>query len=77
MTEGNRYTKVPEILSLRHNWGGPPHPQASVLPPPTWVLGGEPHSLAGERVGGTNSDEGTETFVLCVYYNISRNGHRR
>jgi hypothetical protein len=43
----------------------PPHP----LPP----LGprGETHSLAGGGCGGTNSDEGTDTLLLYVYYNPS------
>jgi hypothetical protein len=40
----------------------PPHPQASVSPP--LVPGGGTHSLAGEGVGGPNSDEGTDTVVF-------------
>jgi len=31
---------------------------------------GETHSLAGEGVGGPNSNEGTDTLVLCVYYKL-------
>ncbi len=46
--------------------------QSSELCPSTllWVQGGK-HSLAGEGVGGPNSDEGTNTLVLYVYYNPS------
>ncbi len=36
----------------------PPHPQASVAPPPL-VPGGGTHQLGGEGAGGANSDEGT------------------
>jgi hypothetical protein len=32
-------------------------------------VGGGAHSLPGEGVGGHNSDEGTESLVLYVYYN--------
>ncbi len=32
---------------------------------------GETRTLARERVGGPNSEEGTDTLVLCVYYNPS------
>ncbi len=48
---------------------GSPQPQPSVAPP----LGstGETHSLAKEGVVGPNSDEGTDTLVLYVYYNPS------
>jgi hypothetical protein len=51
-------------------WIGPPHPQASVAPPPLGPRG-ETHWLAGEGVGGPNSNEGTDTLVLYVYYNPS------
>ena len=49
-------------------------PQASVAPRRTKVVG-ESHSLAGGAgeggcVRGTNSDEGTDTLVLYVYYCI-------
>jgi hypothetical protein len=41
----------------------PPHPQATVAPPPLWFQGGT-HYLAGEGAGGANSDERTDTVVL-------------
>jgi hypothetical protein len=47
----------------------PPQPQASLVPPPLGPKG-ETHSLAGEGVGGPNSDERTDTLVrgtLCTY----------
>jgi len=31
---------------------------------------GETHSLAGEGVGGPDSDEGTDTLALYVFYSI-------
>ncbi len=40
----------------------PPHPQASVAPPP--FGSGVTHSLAGEGVGGPNSAEGPDIVVL-------------
>ncbi len=50
--------------------GPPPRtPQAKAAPP--WTLGpkwGGTHSLPWEGVGGPNSDEGTESLVLYVYY---------
>jgi hypothetical protein len=46
-----------------------PHllPRKRVCPPhgPKW---GETHSLAGEWVGGPNSDDWTETLVLYILY---------
>jgi hypothetical protein len=33
--------------------------------------GGKPHALSWEGVGGPNSDEGTDTLVLYLYYNHS------
>ncbi len=47
-------------LFLQSSEMGPPHPQAIVPPPP--VPGGD--TLAGEGVGGPNSDEMTERVVL-------------
>ncbi len=49
--------------SNRPNWL-PPHPlpQASVVLLPLVPRGGT-HSLAGEGVGGANSDKGTDTLV--------------
>jgi hypothetical protein len=46
----------------------PPHPQESVDPPP-FGQGGD--TLACGGGGGFNSDEGTDTLVLFVYYNHS------
>jgi len=43
--------------------GPPPHPQPSVSPP---LVPGGTHSLAGERVGGPKSDEGTDTAVRTL-----------
>jgi hypothetical protein len=58
-------TRVPECPSLRPNWFLlSPLLQASV-PPPLEPKGGQ-HSLAFEGVGGTNSDEWTESMALCV-----------
>ncbi len=46
---------------------GLPHPftrrRVCTPPPPAFGSGGA-HSLAGERVGGPNSDEGADTVVL-------------
>ena len=39
-------------------------------PPPPLGPRGETHSLAGEGVGGPNSNEGTDTLVLYVYYKL-------
>ncbi len=50
--------------------GSPPHPPGSVAPP-LFGTKGETHSIAGEGVGAPNSDEGTDTPVLQVYYNSS------
>jgi hypothetical protein len=45
----------------------PPHPQASVAPPPFGsVEGGGAHSLGGEGAGGAKSDEGTDIVILKV-----------
>ena len=47
-------------------WIGPPHPQASVAPPFGSKRG---DTLAcGGGGGGPNSNEGTDTLVLYVYY---------
>ncbi len=55
------------MLSVQSSELGP-HPliRKRVLPPPLGSRG-ETHSLAGEGVGGPNSDEGTDTLVLYVY----------
>ncbi len=38
--------------------------------------GVEPHSLAGEGMGGPNSDEGTNSVTLCILYSIHCKGDR-
>jgi hypothetical protein len=48
-----------------------PSPTRECCSPPPVEPRGETHSLAGEGVGGPNSDEGTATLVLYVYYNPS------
>ncbi len=48
-------------------WAPPaPFPQASV-PAPWNQRGGNTHSLAGEGVGGANSDDRKESLALCLY----------
>jgi hypothetical protein len=47
----------------------PSPPRECALPPLS--PRGETHSLAGEGVGGPNSDEGTDNLVLYAYYNPS------
>jgi hypothetical protein len=62
-----RIRRVPVCRSPRRNWVPPPPlPQASVLPP--WTKGGrgEQHSLAGEGVGGPNSDDWLESVALSI-----------
>jgi hypothetical protein len=55
--------RVPGFLFCRPNWVPPPlHPQGSVASP---TFGSK-----GEGVWGPNSDEGTDTLVLDVYYII-------
>jgi hypothetical protein len=41
-----------------------PSPAGECAPPPPFGSEGGTQSLAGERVGGPNSDEGTDTVVL-------------
>jgi hypothetical protein len=53
--------RVLGFFSSRPNSGTPPPPP----PPPS---AGGTHSLAGEGVLSPNSDEGTDTVVLYVYY---------
>ncbi len=66
---------MPGFLSSRPNWVlPPPHPQASVAPPSPFGSNGGNTLVAGERVGVPNSDEGTYTLVLYVYYSIIDNG---
>ncbi len=53
----------------------PPHPQASVSPPPL-VPGGGAHSLAIERLESPNSDEGTYTVILFIHmYFVTPEAH--
>ncbi len=60
----HRVYSVPGFLYSRPNWvRPPPHPQASVAPPPLVPEGGDgTHSLAGEVVGGPNSDDKRESL---------------
>jgi hypothetical protein len=51
------YTECQAFFLVVHFGPPPPHPQGSVAPP-TLV------SLAGEGLGGPNSDEGIDTLVL-------------
>jgi hypothetical protein len=53
------------FFSSRANWGPPPTPSPADerLPPLGW-RGGRTHLLAGDWVGGPNSNEGTDTVVL-------------
>ncbi len=56
------------FFSSRPNWDSPtPSPQAS-MSLPLW-FSGRTYSLAGEGVGGPNSDEGTDTVggTLGIY----------
>jgi hypothetical protein len=54
--------KVPECLFLRRNWKPPtPSPASECMDPK-----GEQHLLAGEGVGGPNSDDWTESLALCI-----------
>jgi hypothetical protein len=57
-TECQAFSTVVRIGSAR-----PPPRQRMLAPPPIWFQGGT-HSLAGEEVGGANSDEGMDTLVL-------------
>jgi hypothetical protein len=41
-----------------------PFPASEYFPP--WDQGGGEHSLAGEGVGGANSDNRTESLALCI-----------
>jgi hypothetical protein len=67
-----RVYRVPGFLSSRPNWSTRPLAHKGVFPPPPPPLGsGGTHSVAGEGVGGFNSDEGTDTLVLYAYYNPS------
>jgi hypothetical protein len=65
--------RVPEFMYLRRNWVPPPPPPSKYMClPPSLGSWRDSHTLAGEGVGGPDSDEGTETLELYVYYNPSR-----
>jgi hypothetical protein len=66
-----RKCRLPGFLSSCPHWVPPsPQQQTSVAPPlPHWVQGRRHTRLRGGGVGGPNSDEGTDTLVLCVYCN--------
>ncbi len=55
------YTECQAFSSVRIGSPRLPHPQASVALP--MVPGRGTQSLAGEEVGGANSDEGTDLMV--------------
>jgi hypothetical protein len=57
-------------LSFQSPELGPPLTRKGVAPPPLGTKGGD--TLAWEAGGGVpNTDEGTDTQVLYVYYNTS------
>jgi hypothetical protein len=59
-------------LSVQSSELGPPTPSpASECCSPFLGPRRETNSLAGEEVEGPNPDEGTDTLVLYVYYNLS------
>jgi hypothetical protein len=69
---GHRVYRGPEILAGLLNWL-PPHSSTAseCVPFPGSMCGEGGHTLAcGKRVGGANSDEGTDTMVL-MYTNSS------
>ncbi len=50
-----------------------PHTHKRVLPTPRWVQGGDTLTYRRRGVGGgaeSNSDEGTDSLVLYLYYRI-------
>jgi hypothetical protein len=65
----HRVYRVPGFLSSRPNWV--PHPLTRECCSPPLDPSEETHSLAGEGLAGPNSDEGTDTLVLYVYYNAT------
>jgi hypothetical protein len=68
----HRVYRVSSFLSSHPNWVPPtPITCMGVLRLPPFVSRGGTHSFAGEGVGGPNSDNGTHTLVLYVYYNPS------
>jgi hypothetical protein len=67
-TEVVKGLEYPEFMSLRRNWVPPTLSSArEFVPPPTWVLRGVPHSLAGEGVGDPVSTKGqTLRYSMCT-----------
>jgi hypothetical protein len=54
-----------QCLSLRRNW--------VPTPPPPWTQRWEKqHSLAGEEVGGPNSDDRKESLALYIGNSVDR-----
>jgi hypothetical protein len=69
----HRVYRVPGFLSSRPKWVPHPFIRKGLLLLPTLRPRGEGvHSLAGEGVGGPNSDEWTDTLVLYLYYSTSK-----
>ncbi len=66
----HRVDRVPGLFSNRPNWDPPPPPTLSPTGEcaPTSLVQGGAHSLAGEEVGCPNSDEGTDTGTLYMYF---------
>ncbi len=60
-------TECKECQAICLNWAPS---SASECCSPSLGPRGETHSLAGEGVGGPNSNEGTDTLVLYVYYKL-------
>jgi hypothetical protein len=57
------------MFALSSEMGPPTPPLASECVPPLCIQkvgGGEQHSLAGEGVGGPNSDDWIESLTLCT-----------
>jgi hypothetical protein len=64
---GTEFTEYQRPLAGRLNWLPPsPPPQASVSPPPPRIQVGGHTPACGKRVVRANSDEGTDTMVLCM-----------
>ncbi len=60
---GYRIDRVVGFFSSRPNRDHPiPSPAGDCVTTPFMVSGEGTHSLAGERLGGPNSDEGTDTY---------------
>jgi hypothetical protein len=67
----HRVDRVLGIFSSRPNWDSPNPLTRRRVGSPSFGSGGGrgTHSLAGEGVGGPNSDEGTDT-VWCSWYTV-------